>query len=101
MISAHFYASAASFFLGIFLFKYHLELLLVFPGLLVALAWYLWLGMQPDSPVQRPERLWREGRFLAFMLVLVVLAGLALYVELPWLDWTLMPRFVGESVAPG
>ena len=101
MISALFYASAASFFLGIFLFKYRLELLLLFPALAVAFAWYLWLGMQPNSPAQRPERLWREGRFLAFLLVIVALAGLAFYVELPWLDWMLMPLFVGEAAAPG
>ena len=101
LISALFYASASSFFLGIFLFKYRLELLLLFPALAVAFAWYLWLGMQSDSPAQRPERLWREGRFLAFLLFIVVLAGLAFSVELPWLDWMLTPLFSGEWSAPG
>ena len=89
------------FFLGIFLFKYRLELLLLFPALAVAFAWYLWLGMKPDSPAQRPERLWREGRFLAFLLFIVALAGLAFSVELPWLDWMLTPLFSGEWSAPG
>ena len=100
LISTLFYASAASFFLGIFLFKYRPELLLLFPMLAVAFAWYLWLGMQPDSPAQRPERLWREGRFLAFLLFIVMLAAVALGVELPGLDWIRAPLSAGEWAAP-
>ena len=101
MISALFYASTASSFLGFFLFKYHIELLVLFPVLAVAIASYLWLGMQPNSPVQRPERLWREGRFLAFLLVILALTGLASYVALPWLEWMPASMLVGESAAQG
>src|SRR5438128_10056374 len=51
------YASAAMLFLGAFIMRYRLELVLSFP--LVALVMWIYLGLavKPQSAVQAPEKL--------------------------------------------
>ena len=60
LISSFFYAMCAGFFLGVFLVKYRIELLLGLPFVALLFAWYLKIGMKPDSAAQHPERLYRE-----------------------------------------
>ena len=91
LIAIMFYACCASFVLGVILIKYRVELLLCLPFLALGFAWYLRIGMQPDSPAQRPERLYREWRFMLYLGFVTLLVVLAFLVDLPWLDWTLQP----------
>lgn len=96
LIAIVFFACCASFVLGVILIKYRVELLLCLPFLAFGFAWYLKLGMLPDSPAQRPERLYREWRFMLYLVFVTGLVLFAFLVDLPWLDWTLMPSVHGN-----
>jgi 4-hydroxybenzoate polyprenyltransferase len=86
---AVFYSCCASFFLGVFLVKYRVELLPVLPFLALGFAWYMQIGMRVDSPAQRPEKLHRERGFAAYLGFVTLLLLLAFLVELPALEWLL------------
>ena len=60
LVSIMFYASAAMLFFGAFIVRYRLELILSFPLVAVFMAMYLHLAFRPDSPVENPEKLYRE-----------------------------------------
>ena len=60
LVSIMFYASAAMLFLGAFVMRYRLELILAFPLIAVVMAIYLHLAFQPDSAVINPEKLYRQ-----------------------------------------
>jgi 4-hydroxybenzoate polyprenyltransferase len=97
LISSFFYAMCAGFFVGVFLVKYRIELLLALPFLALLFAWYLKIGMKPESAAQHPERLYREKEFIMYCgLVVIVLASLV-YIEIPALKWFLNNAFLTES----
>ena len=85
LLSAVFYAIGSSFFLGVFLIKYRIEYLLVAPALTLLFVWYLALGLRKDSVTQRPEKLYREGRFMAFVAFLGLLFVVLTFVDMPWM----------------
>jgi decaprenyl-phosphate phosphoribosyltransferase len=60
LASIMFYASAAMLFLGAFIMRYRMELILSFPLVAAVMAIYLMLAFKPDSAVQAPEKLYRE-----------------------------------------
>ena len=60
LASVLFYACMASAFLATFCVRYRLELLLSLPFAVLAMALYFTTAFREDSPVQRPEHLWRE-----------------------------------------
>src|SRR5581483_9564549 len=84
LIAIMFYACCASFLLGVILLKYRVELLVTLPFLAFGFAWYLRIGMLPDSPAQHPERLYREWRFVLYLVFVAVLVCAAFIVDLPW-----------------
>jgi 4-hydroxybenzoate polyprenyltransferase len=97
LISSFFYAMCAGFFLGVFLVKYRIELLLGLPFVALLFAWYLKIGMKPESAAQHPERLYRERGFIAYVgLVAFVLTALV-YVDIPALKWFLNNAFLSEA----
>jgi decaprenyl-phosphate phosphoribosyltransferase len=67
--------------LGIFANRYRPELLLALPLAAIVMAIYLWLGFKPDSPVQRPEELYRQP-----MLALAIGVCAAAIVVLLFID---------------
>ena len=69
LVSLFFYATACALFAGIFIVRYHLELILFAPLAAGMFAYYLHLGMLPNSPVQNPEKLYRQRGFFAYMVV--------------------------------
>jgi len=58
--SMAFYLTAGAIFGGIFIVRYKAELILGVPVYAGFFAYYVVLAMRHDSPVQRPERLYRE-----------------------------------------
>ena len=68
-MSILFYATACALFGGIFIVRYHLELILFVPFAAGVFAYYLRIGLNPDSPAQNPEKLYRERGFFAYMVV--------------------------------
>jgi 4-hydroxybenzoate polyprenyltransferase len=85
LIAAFFYSLCAALFLGVFLMKHRIELLVSFPFLAALFGWYLHIGMKADSAAQAPERLYREKKFMGYVAFVALLMGALLFFEVPWL----------------
>ena len=85
LVSAFFYALNSTFFLGIFLIKYRIEYLLLFPLIAVLFAWYLQISFKNDSAAQAPEKLYKESGLLMYVVFIAVAAVLLSYINIPWL----------------
>ena len=85
LVSAFFYAICSSFFLAIFLIKYRIEYILLFPFLAGLFAWYLKIGMQAESPAQYPEKMHYQKFFWIYLCLLALLVYLLSWVDLPFL----------------
>jgi decaprenyl-phosphate phosphoribosyltransferase len=83
LISMFFYVTACALFTGIFIVRYHMELILFIPMAAGFFAYYLKLGLQVDSPVQQPEKLHRERAFVIYMLACVTLFILLMFTHIP------------------
>jgi len=80
-----YYLSAFSLFFGIFLIRYKMELILSIPFIAGFTSWYFHLACKEDSPVQYPEKLYRERGFVAFTLGIMIFMIWLVAVDLPWL----------------
>jgi hypothetical protein len=78
-----FYATACALFAGIFIVRYHFELILFVPVAAGLFAYYLKIGLQPNSPVQNPEKLYRQRRFLIYAVVSVILFVGLMFTHIP------------------
>ncbi len=88
LISMFFYATTCTLFAGVFIVRYHLELILFAPFAAGVFAYYLKIGMQRDSPVQNPEKLYKERGFFAFMVLATVLFVVLMFTRIPTMyDW--------------
>jgi decaprenyl-phosphate phosphoribosyltransferase len=83
LVSMMFYATACALFAGIFIVRYKLELILFSPFAAGVLAYYLKLGMLPDSPTQNPERLYKQKGFFAFVLISTAVFILLMFTSIP------------------
>lgn len=101
LIAAMFCVSASSFFVGVFLVKYRVELLLTLPLLAIAFAWYMHIGMKPRSAAQTPEHLYKERAFVAFLGATIALIVLAFLVDVPALRWFLENAFLDPAAGGG
>jgi hypothetical protein len=91
LVSIVFYASAAMLFLGAFVMRYRLELILSFPLIAIVMAMYLSLAFTPDSAVINPEKLYREPRLMAAVVACALVMLLLLFVDIPALDTIFRP----------
>lgn len=96
LISAFFYAVCAAFFLGVFLVKHRIELLLSLPFISVLFAWYLFIGMKPNSIAQTPEKLYHEKKFIIYLTLLIIMVLLLLVVDIPAMQWFLSNSYLGN-----
>jgi 4-hydroxybenzoate polyprenyltransferase len=83
LISLFFYATASALFAGIFIVRYHLELILFAPFAAGLFAYYMKIGLQPDSPVQNPEKLYRQTGFLAYLVVCFLTFVVLMFTSIP------------------
>src|SRR5439155_24871314 len=60
LLSGFFFALCSAFFTAIFLIKYRIEFLLLFPLIATLFTWYVAIGLKRDSAAQAPEKLHRE-----------------------------------------
>ena len=56
LISAFFYAMSSVFFVGVFLIKYRIELILFIPFFIGLFCFYFHISFKEDSAVQKPEK---------------------------------------------
>lgn len=85
MLSAFFYAMCAVFFLGIFLIKYSINLLLLMPFLVGLFCYYFWMSFRKDSAAQKPEKLITDKGLMLYVAFLIVLFILLLKADIPFL----------------
>ena len=83
LVSLFFYATTCALFAGIFIVRYHLELILFTPFGAGVFAYYLHIGMLPNSPVQNPEKLYRQRGFFAYMLLTTLVFILLMFTSIP------------------
>lgn len=93
LISIFFYALTATFFLGIFLIKYRIELLLTFPFFALMFSWYLRITLRADSTAQRPEKLYTNKYFMVFLILFGIFISALLFIDIPSLHYFLQNNF--------
>jgi decaprenyl-phosphate phosphoribosyltransferase len=89
LVSMFFYAITSAFFLGIFLIKDRVELLVSFPFFALLFSWYLRIGLLTDSPVQGSEKLYTRKWFMLYLILFTTLLCVLMFVDIPWLHWFL------------
>ncbi len=88
LVSLFFYATASAVFVGIFIVRYHVELILLVPAVAGLFAYYVKIGLQPNSPVQYPEKLYRERGFAIYVTFCAVMFVVLMFSHQPWLyEW--------------
>ncbi|MBQ0009885.1 MAG: UbiA family prenyltransferase [Ruminococcus sp.] len=85
-ILSFFCAMLSVFFIGVFLIKYRIELILFMPFFIGLFCYYAHIACQEDSAAQRPEKLVREKGLLLYLLILAVVFAVTMTVDIPWLD---------------
>jgi 4-hydroxybenzoate polyprenyltransferase len=85
LVAITFYGSAAMLFLGAFIMRYRLELILAFPLVALVMAVYLSLAFKEDSAAQSPENLIREPALMTAVVVCSLVMALLLFVDIPFL----------------
>jgi 4-hydroxybenzoate polyprenyltransferase len=83
LISLVFYATTCALFAGIFIVRYHIELILFAPFAAGLFAYYMKIGLMPDSPVQNPEKLYRVRGFFVYLLVCLAVFVLLMFTSIP------------------
>jgi 4-hydroxybenzoate polyprenyltransferase len=73
-----YYATAFGLFSGIFIVRYHIELIISVPFVAGFMSYYLHIGFYKNSPVQYPEKLYKVKPFMyytffTFMFILTIL----------------------------
>lgn len=86
LLSSFFYAMTSVFFVGIFLIKYRVELILFMPALIGLFCYYFLIAFKEDSAAQKPEKLFKEKVLMAYVGCLAMLFTVLMVVDLPFLN---------------
>jgi 4-hydroxybenzoate polyprenyltransferase len=100
LVSITFYASAAMLFLGAFIMRYRLELLLSFPLVAWVMAVYLSVSFKHDSAAQAPEKLYREPYLMISVVVCALAMTVLCFVDSPRLAQLLAPTAPTAPLSP-
>jgi 4-hydroxybenzoate polyprenyltransferase len=83
--SVTFYASTSMLFFGAFIMRYRMEMVFAFPMIALLMAVYFNLAFTEDSPVQNPEKLYREPGLMVLLAACSMVLVITSFVNLPWL----------------
>jgi decaprenyl-phosphate phosphoribosyltransferase len=103
LVSVCFYASTAMLFLGAFIIRYRMELILGFPFVAFTMAIYLKLAFKAESAVQNPEKLYKEPLLMGSFLATVLVMGVLLFTRMPRLEQIFgptLPQVVVPAAVP-
>ncbi|MDH3469408.1 MAG: UbiA family prenyltransferase, partial [Gammaproteobacteria bacterium] len=92
-----YYAAAFSLFFGIFMVRYRLELILSVPLIAGFVSLYMKLGFLDDSPVQYPEHLYKQKRFVIYTTLCLITVLTLLFIDIPLLHQLFRPRHMPGS----
>jgi len=88
LVSMFFYATAAALFLGVFIIRYRLELLLSVPLIAGFFSYYMHVALKPESSVQAPEKLYRERGLMIYLFICVAAFVALMFIPVPSLyEW--------------
>jgi decaprenyl-phosphate phosphoribosyltransferase len=85
LVSMFFYTTCFALFLGVFIIRYHLELMLLAPLVAGFVCYYMVVTLKPDSAAQNPEKLYKERGLMAYLAVCVVAFFALMFSEIPFL----------------
>jgi len=86
--SMFFYTTCFALFLGVFIIRYHLELILIVPLIGGFVSYYLAIAFKAESAAQNPEKLYRERGLMAYLIVCVLAFVGLMFVRIPVLyEW--------------
>jgi len=85
LVSVLFYAATSMLFFGAFIMRYRMEMIFAFPFIALLMAVYFNLAFQQESPVQNPEKLYREPRVIALLAICCTVLAVTSFVHFPWL----------------
>lgn len=83
LISLFFYTTTFALFLGVFIIRYHLELILIFPLVAGFVCYYLHIAFKQDSAAQSPERLYRERGLMVYLVICMAAFLGLMFVHIP------------------
>ncbi len=91
LVSIVFYGSAAMLFLGAFIMRYRLELILSFPLVAWVMAIYFAIAFKKDSAAQRPEGLYKEPVLMGAVIACSLAMTALMIVDIPALTQVFAP----------
>jgi 4-hydroxybenzoate polyprenyltransferase len=98
LVSLMCYATACGMLAGIFIARYHLELVLTVPPFAVFMALYLRIGLKPNSPAQNPERLLRRRSMIFSGIALTAIVCFSLWLDSPRLRALFTPTITPQTL---
>lgn len=91
ILSIVYYACAFSFFFGVFIVRYRMELILSVPFLAGFIPMYMRLAFWDDSPAQYPEHLYKQKGLVLYTSFCVVVVLFLLVVDIPIIEQMFRP----------
>ncbi|MFH0880839.1 MAG: UbiA prenyltransferase family protein [Lentisphaerota bacterium] len=91
MESIFFYGAFFGMLSGVFMARYHAELILATPIVAYAMAYYIHIGFKPNSVVQTPEKLYRQRKLVLLVILSFIACGVLLMVDLPFFHQLITP----------
>jgi 4-hydroxybenzoate polyprenyltransferase len=102
------YALSCSFFMAVFLIKYRIEYVLLFPCIVVLFAAYYSLALTPDSVARKPEMLYRSRALVLGGLLTAIAFMATTFTDIDLLNaltdqrfielnWSREPTILGEQ----
>ena len=79
---------------GFFMARYHVEMVLATPLVALAMAYYIHLGFKPNSPVQHPEKLFRQKTLMVLVVLAFLACAILLYMRIPLFRRVISPWIV-------
>ena len=83
LISMFFYTTCFALFLGVFIVRWHLELILFVPLVAGFMSYYLYIAFKHESAAQSPERLYQERGLIAYLVICLAVFVVLMLVEIP------------------
>ena len=96
LVSVAFYASASMLFFGAFAMRYRMELILSFPLVALTMAIYFKLSFKKNSPVQNPEKLYREPMLMASIVATSASMLVLIFTRMPALEHFFVPTLTRQ-----
>jgi 4-hydroxybenzoate polyprenyltransferase len=101
LVSVFFYAAFAMLLFGAYLMRYRIELILSFPAIALLMSVYFRMSFQPDSPVQNPEKLYKQKFLMVTAILTVALLGILQVVRIPSIDRLFSPTIELKAAPAG